>query len=58
VAHIGRFSREDKKSVYEWDYKKGEVEIFRKSNGEHLGGFNHLAGERNSPPDPNKSLKK
>jgi RHS repeat-associated protein len=37
---------EDKKNIYEWDYKKGEVEIFRQSDGQHLGGYDPVTGKQ------------
>ena len=48
---------EDKKQVYEWDYEKGEVEIYSKSNRKHLGGYDSETGKLLTPAK-NRTLKK
>jgi Cytotoxic len=44
----GRMTWEDSDYIYQWDSKKGEVEKYRKSNKEHLGGFD--------PDDPSRQI--
>lgn len=49
----------DKKGrIYEWDYKKGEVEIYDKLGNNHKGGFDPKTGKRRSPPDKTRSVEK
>jgi hypothetical protein len=49
----------DKKGrIYEWDYKKGEVEIYDKRGNNHEGGFDPKTGKRRSPPDKTRSVEK
>jgi hypothetical protein len=50
----GRARWEDKKKIYEWDSKKGEVECYRKSDEMHEGGFNPETGEQISKPVPGR----
>jgi RHS repeat-associated protein len=50
----GRARWEDKKKIYEWDSKKGEVECYRKSDEEHLGGFDPNTGDQTSKPVKNR----
>lgn len=38
-------------SIYEWDYKKGEVEVYGKNGKNHLGGFDPKTGRKRSPID-------
>ena len=42
----GRDRYENKKHIYEWDNKKGAFEKYRKSNGKHLGEFDHITGKQ------------
>jgi hypothetical protein len=36
-------------NIYEWDYKKGEVEIYDKTGKNHKGGFDPETGRQRSP---------
>jgi hypothetical protein len=50
---------EDSKGrIYEWDYKKGEVEIYDKTGKNHQGGFDPNTGKQRSPRDKRKKAKK
>ncbi|WP_395047883.1 RHS repeat-associated core domain-containing protein [Flavobacterium sp.] len=35
----GRHTITTKKEILQWDYKKGEIEVYNKANKQHLGGF-------------------
>jgi hypothetical protein len=54
----GRDRYEDKKNIYEWDSKKGAFEKYRKSNGKHLGEFDHITGKQTGKAISNRRLKK
>ena len=41
---------DSKGKIYEWDYKKGEVEVFDKTGKKHLGGFDPKTGKQRSKP--------
>lgn len=44
--------------IYEWDYKKGEVEIYDKTGKKHLGGFDPKTGRQRSKPVPGRKVEK
>ncbi|QXI08918.1 hypothetical protein HU718_007355 [Pseudomonas tensinigenes] len=44
--------------IYEWDYLHGEIEVYRASDGSHLGYFEHRTGEQIDPPKKKRSIKK
>ena len=46
------------RTVYEWDSMHGELEVYRASDGSHLGSFNHVTGERIDDPKPGRNIKK
>ena len=41
--------KDRKGRIYEWDYKKGEVEIYDKTGKNHKGGFDPNTGKQISP---------
>ena len=43
---------------FEWDSAEGELEMYLVSDGNHLGAFNHITGERTKPPNPKRNIKK
>lgn len=49
---------DSKGKIYEWDYKKGEVEIYDKTGKNHEGGFDPNTGKRRSPEDKRKRAEK
>ncbi|AZF07247.1 S-type pyocin domain-containing protein [Pseudomonas sp. R5-89-07] len=44
--------------IFEWDSKKGELEVYRKSDLEHLGAFDPYTAERRGPADPKRRIYK
>ena len=44
--------------VYEWDYRHGELEVYRTSDGSHLGAFDPTTGQQMRPPIKNRNIKK
>ncbi|WP_414628424.1 colicin E3/pyocin S6 family cytotoxin [Pseudomonas helleri] len=44
--------------IYEWDSQHGELEVYRASNGGHLGAYDPITGKQNSPPKKNRNIKK
>ncbi|MDQ3200849.1 MAG: colicin E3/pyocin S6 family cytotoxin [Pseudomonadota bacterium] len=50
----------DKKgrTIYEWDSSHGELEVYRSSDGSHLGAFDHVTGEQVAPADKSRNIKK
>lgn len=50
--------KDSKGKIYEWDYKKGEVEIYDKSGKNHEGGFDPNTGKQRSPRDKRKKAEK
>ena len=44
--------------IYEWDSQHGELEIYRVSDGTHLGAYDPISGKQNSPPKKNRNIKK
>ncbi|MEJ5075765.1 colicin-like bacteriocin tRNase domain-containing protein [Erwinia sp. MYb535] len=46
------------RKVYEWDSKKGELEGYRASDGQHIGVFDPATGKRISDPVNNRNIKK
>ncbi|WP_438869795.1 S-type pyocin domain-containing protein [Pseudomonas sp. L1(2025)] len=45
-----------RRKVLEWDAKKGELEVYRKSDLEHLGAFDPYTAERRGPADPKRRI--
>lgn len=45
-----------RKKLLEWDSKKGELEVYRKSDLEHLGAFDPYTAERRGPADPKRRI--
>ncbi|SMN17493.1 hypothetical protein CRYPA_10 [uncultured Candidatus Thioglobus sp.] len=54
----GRDRYGDKKHTYEWDSKKGAFEKYRKSNGKHLGEFDHVTGKQTGKAVSKRVVKK
>jgi RHS repeat-associated protein len=53
IPSKGRATWRDKDgSIYEWDYKKGEVEVYDKTGKNHKGGFDPETGKQRSPSVP------
>ncbi|WP_350613722.1 S-type pyocin domain-containing protein [Pseudomonas sp. HY7a-MNA-CIBAN-0227] len=50
----------DKKGrrVYEWDSQHGELEVYRASDGSHLGAFSHVTGQRLKKMKKKRNIKK
>lgn len=46
-----------KGQILEWDYQHGELEMYSK-NGDHLGSYNHLTGEKVKEPVKSRNIKK
>lgn len=50
----GNFKRDtwkdNKGRIYQWDYKKGEVEVYDKRGRNHKGGFDPKTGNQRSKP--------
>ncbi|WLI11482.1 MULTISPECIES: S-type pyocin domain-containing protein [Pseudomonas] len=44
--------------IYEWDSMHGELEVYRASDGAHLGAFDPITGERREDPKDERSIKK
>ena len=42
------------KKLFEWDAKKGELEVYRNSDLEHLGAFDPYTAERRGPAKPER----
>ena len=45
-----------RKKLLEWDSKKGELEVYRKSDLEHLGAFDPYTAERRGSADPKRRI--
>jgi Cytotoxic len=54
IRSRGRDTWKSKSGIYEWDYKKGEVEVYDKTGKEHLGGFDPETGRQRSPRKPGR----
>nr|WP_286178951.1 MULTISPECIES: colicin E3/pyocin S6 family cytotoxin [unclassified Erwinia] len=46
------------KTIYEWDSMHGELEVYRASNGSHLGAFDAVTGERRDDAKNERNIKK
>lgn len=44
--------------IYEWDAQHGELEVYRASDGEHLGSVDHKTGEQLKPAVKGRSIKR
>lgn len=44
------------RKIFEWDSKKGELEVYRNSDLEHLGAFDPYTAERRGPADPKRRV--
>ena len=44
------------RKIFEWDSKKGELEVYRNSDLEHLGAFDPYTAERRGPADPKRRI--
>ncbi|AZF54912.1 Colicin E3 [Pseudomonas sp. R4-34-07] len=44
------------RKILEWDSKKGELEVYRNSDLEHLGAFDPYTAERRGPADPKRRI--
>lgn len=49
----GRPTWQDKKKIYQWDRPHEKLEVYRKSDKEHLGKFD-LEGNQTKPPVPGR----
>jgi hypothetical protein len=49
---------DSKGRIYEWDYKKGEVEVYDKTGKNHKGGFDPTTGKQRSKPVPARKIEK
>lgn len=45
-----------RRKIFEWDAKKGELEVYRNSDLEHLGAFDPYTAERRGPADPKRRI--
>jgi RHS repeat-associated protein len=45
-------------NIYEWDRKKGEVEIYDPRGKNHKGGFDPKTGKQVTKPDPGRTVEK
>ncbi|WEX19250.1 MULTISPECIES: colicin E3/pyocin S6 family cytotoxin [Pseudomonas] len=45
-----------RRKLFEWDSKKGELEVYRNSDLEHLGAFDPYTAERRGPADPKRRI--
>ena len=50
--------KDRKGRIYEWDSKKGEVEIYDKTGKKHKGGFDPNTGKQTSPGKPGSGVEK
>lgn len=50
----------DKKGrfIYEWDSLHGELELYRASDGSHLGSYHPMTGDQIDPPKNGRNIKK
>ncbi|EGI3994412.1 colicin [Escherichia coli] len=46
------------RKIYEWDSQHGELEVYRASDGQHLGSFDPKTGNQLKGPDPKRNIKK
>ena len=46
------------RKIYEWDSMHGELEVYRASDGTHLGAFDPFTGERREDPKDERSIRK
>jgi hypothetical protein len=46
------------RTIYEWDSRHGELELYRASDGSHLGAFSHETGLQVGPIRKNRNIKK
>jgi hypothetical protein len=53
-----RWSGDKGRKIYEWDYSHGELEGYRKSDGQHIGAFDHKTGKQTKPAVPGRRIKK
>lgn len=44
------------RKIFEWDSKKGELEVYRNSDLAHLGAFDPYTAERRGPADPKRRI--
>ncbi|MCU1782176.1 S-type pyocin domain-containing protein [Pseudomonas sp. 13B_2.1_Bac1] len=44
------------RKIFEWDSKKGELEVYRNSDLTHLGAFDPYTAERRGPADPKRRI--
>ncbi|MHA3735189.1 S-type pyocin domain-containing protein [Pseudomonas sp. Eth.TT006] len=42
------------RTIYEWDFLHGELEVYRASDGNHLGSYDHRTGKQLDPPKGKK----
>ena len=47
-----------KNKIYEWDYKKGTIEIYINNGKTHLGEFDHITGVQVGNAVPGRSIEK
>ncbi|WP_095058864.1 S-type pyocin domain-containing protein [Pseudomonas sp. Irchel s3f7] len=53
-----RWTDAKRKKIYEWDSMHGELEVYRASDGGHLGAFDHITGERRDDPKTERNIPK
>ncbi|MEX0167005.1 S-type pyocin domain-containing protein [Pseudomonas brassicacearum] len=46
------------RTIYEWDSQHGELEVYRASDGSHLGAFDHRTGVQVGKARKNRNIKK
>lgn len=46
------------RTLYEWDYEKGELEAYRSNDVSHLGSFDPYTGERRGPAKDERRINK
>jgi hypothetical protein len=44
--------------IYEWDSQHAELEVYRVSDGEHLGSLDYKTGEQLKPPIKGRNIKR
>jgi pyocin large subunit-like protein/uncharacterized Zn-binding protein involved in type VI secretion len=53
-----RWMDKKKRRVYEWDSQHGELEVYRASDGEHLGSIDHQTGDTLKPAVKGRNIKR
>ncbi|MCU1749346.1 S-type pyocin domain-containing protein [Pseudomonas sp. 6D_7.1_Bac1] len=53
-----RWTDAKNRRFFEWDSAEEELEVYRTSDGSHLGAFDHVTGEQRKPPNKKRNIKK